>query len=206
LAKINQLYVKSNSATYLPVFHNMNYKIEQEAFMSFNQFNNCNGYIYGLNNQIRRAVAYITGGPSAPDLKGIVVFTDVPGGTEVTAEVSGLPAYKPAAGGNPPVGPFGFHLHENGSCAAGEAAEPFTASGGHWNPTNQPHGNHAGDFPVLFSNGGYARMSFFTNKFSAAQVIGKAVIIHENPDDYRSQPAGASGKRIACGVIKEFAY
>jgi len=66
-----------------------------------------------------------------------------------------------------------------------------------------PHGNHAGDFPVLFSNNGVARMCFFTNKFKVADIIGKAVVIHQNPDDYRTQPAGDSGKRLACGVIKE---
>lgn len=65
-----------------------------------------------------------------------------------------------------------------------------------------PHGNHAGDFPVLFSNNGYARMSFFTDKFRVRDIIGRSVMIHENPDDYRSQPPGDSGKRIACGVIE----
>ena len=64
-------------------------------------------------------------------------------------------------------------------------------------PTNQPHGNHAGDFPVLFSNKGYARMCFFTDKFKVQDIIGKSIIIHENPDDYRTQPAaaGSAGMR-----------
>lgn len=44
-------------------------------------------------------------------------------------------------------------------------------------------------------------MKFFTDKFVPSDIIGRAVIIHENPDDYRTQPAGNSGKRIACGVI-----
>lgn len=70
-----------------------------------------------------------------------------------------------------------------------------------YNEDTLPHGNHSGDFPVLFSNDEYARMSFFTDKFKPTDIIGKSVIIHENPDDYRSQPAGNSGKRIACGVI-----
>jgi superoxide dismutase, Cu-Zn family len=43
---------------------------------------------------------------------------------------------------------------------------------------------------------------FFTDKFNVQEVIGKSVIIHENPDDYRTQPAGNSGKKLACGVIK----
>jgi Cu-Zn family superoxide dismutase len=92
--------------------------------------------------------------------------------------------------------------HENASCAVGDPANPFTAAGEHWNPHQQPHGNHAGDFPVLFSNDGYARMTFFTNTFSAADAVGKAVILHQNPDDYRSQPSGNAGKRLACGIVR----
>ena len=79
--------------------------------------------------------------------------------------------------------------------------DPFSEAGGHYNPTNQPHGNHVGDFPVLFSNNGKALMSFFTDKFQVGDIVGKAVVIHLNPDDYRTQPAGDSGPRIGCGVI-----
>jgi hypothetical protein len=57
-------------------------------------------------------------------------------------------------------------------------------------------------FREKFSNSGRAYMSFFTNKFRVNEVVGKAVIIHENPDDYRSQPAGDAGKRLACGVVQ----
>jgi Cu-Zn family superoxide dismutase len=122
----------------------------------------------------------------------------------VCARLCGLPCYRPAQGGEQPIGPHGFHLHECGVCKVGDPAEPFKAAGEHWNPTSQPHGNHAGDFPVLFSNNGRAEMSFFTSKFCVQEVIGKAVIIHQNPDDYRTQPAGNAGKRLACGVIRPF--
>jgi Cu-Zn family superoxide dismutase len=171
-------------------------------------YNNSKYNSYGYRNdsgnlmQGRRAVAYLNGSSLAPNLSGKVTFTEVPNGTEVSVEVNGLPAYKPAVDGNPPVGPHGFHIHEGSSCATSNKPEPFMSAGGHWNPNNQPHGNHAGDFPVLFSNNGYAKMTFFTNKFNVDEVIGKTVIIHENPDDYRTQPAGASGKRLACGVIE----
>jgi len=148
------------------------------------------------------AVAYIRGGPLAPDIKGVVNFKDVPGGTEVRVEVDGLPPYKPGVAGKDPIGPHGFHIHEKGNCKVGETADPFQAAGEHWNPDRQPHGNHAGDFPVLFSNNGKARMCFFTNRFKVKDVIGKSVIIHQNPDDYRTQPAGDAGKRLACGVIE----
>ncbi|WP_029098906.1 superoxide dismutase family protein [Brevibacillus thermoruber] len=149
-----------------------------------------------------RAFAHIQGGPLAPHLRGVVMFVDVPYGTEVFVEVAGLPPYQPASAHRQPIGPHGFHIHEHGSCAVGNPNNPFQAAGEHWNPTNQPHGNHAGDFPVLFSNNGYARMNFFTNRFRASDVIGKTIIIHQNPDDYRTQPAGNSGNRLACGVIQ----
>lgn len=145
--------------------------------------------------------AYVLGGPLAPQLRGTVLFKDVPGGTEVLAEVYGLPPYKPASGEDAPIGPHGFHIHEHGNCEIGDPDNPFLAAGGHWNPDNQPHGNHAGDFPVLFSNNGYALMAFFTKRFKPVDVVGRSVVIHENPDDYRSQPAGDAGKRLACGVI-----
>lgn len=151
------------------------------------------------------AAARITGGADAPNITGMVIFRDVQAGTEVYAYIDGLPAYKKAENGKEPVGPHGFHIHDGLSCEMGSPADPFKAAGGHWNPDNQPHGNHAGDFPVLFSNHGSARMSFFTDRFHVRDIIGKAVIIHENPDDYRTQPAGNSGKRIACGIIQPFA-
>ena len=148
------------------------------------------------------AIANIKGGPLAPNIRGTVHFTRAAGGTNVCVEVSGLPPYSPAVGNGNPIGPFGFHLHQNGTCVVGDPADPFQAAGGHWNPTNQPHGNHAGDFPVLFSNNGVARMCFFTDKFTVEDVIEKGIIIHQNPDDYRSQPSGDAGKRLACGVVR----
>lgn len=156
---------------------------------------------WGYRQHTESAVAYIRGGPLAPSIRGVVKFKNVPGGTEVCIEIDGLPAYRPATAGKNPIGPHGFHLHEFGRCETGDPANPFQAAGGHWNPDNQPHGNHAGDFPVLFSNGGYAWMCFFTDRFKVAQIIGRAVIIHQNPDDYRTQPAGDAGKRLACGAI-----
>lgn len=142
------------------------------------------------------------GGPLAPNLEGYVLFTEVPGGTIVYANIKGLPPFHPGDEDTDPIGPHGFHIHEFGTCKIGDPKDPFQAAGEHWNPTNQPHGNHAGDFPVLFSNNGIAIMQFFTNKFKVHQAIGKSVIIHQNPDDYRSQPAGDAGKRLACGIIK----
>ena len=104
--------------------------------------------------------------------------------------------------GRPAAGkPARIHIHEKGDCTVGDPANPFTAAGP-MNPDHQPHGNHAGDLPVLFSNCGLASMTFFTNRFKVAEIVGRSVIIHENPDDYRTQPDGAAGRRLACGVIR----
>lgn len=151
--------------------------------------------------EVNRAYAQFKGSIYAPDLRGDIYFYLVKGGTEVHVEVSGLPLYKPGTDGNNPISPFGFHIHEYGLCQITNPEDPYKSAGGHYNPDNEPHGNHAGDFPVLFSNNGYARMSFFTDRFEPKDIIGKSVIIHQNPDDYRTQPAGDSGKRIGCGVI-----
>lgn len=150
----------------------------------------------------RRVIgAHIRGGPLAPRIRGTVLFHSVEGGTMICVSVEGLPPYRPGSDDRPPIGPHGFHIHESGNCEVGNPRDPFQAAGGHWNPDNQPHGNHAGDLPVLFSNDGYAYMQVFTDKFKPRDVLGKAVIIHQNPDDYRTQPAGNSGRRLACGVI-----
>lgn len=150
-----------------------------------------------------RVRSYIMGGPLVPGISGVVNFFYFPGGTEVSVNIVGLPKYQPGSNSSP-IGPHGFHIHEFGNCEIGDPEEPFLAAGGHWNPDNQPHGNHAGDFPVLFSSDGRALMSFFTNRFKPVDVIGLSLIIHQNPDDYRSQPAGNAGKRLACGIIREY--
>jgi len=149
------------------------------------------------------AIAYIFGSSLYPSIVGTVIFKDVPLGSEVHVSINGLPDYQPGTGEKPPIGPHGFHIHNKGSCKGGNQDQPFMKAGGHYNIANQLHGNHAGDLPVIFSNNGYCRMAFFTNKFKVKDIIDKSVIIHENPDDYRTQPSGNSGKRIACGVINK---
>lgn len=147
------------------------------------------------------AVADLKGSALAPKLSGTVYFYSTQGGTVVRADVCGLPTYKPAQNGEQPIGPFGFHIHDGSTCGLGDGKSAFQSAGGHYNPRKQPHGNHAGDLPVLFSNNGCAHMSVYTNKFKPSDVIGKTIIIHQNPDDYRTEPAGNSGARIGCGVI-----
>ncbi len=116
----------------------------------------------------------------------------------VTAQVSGL---KPNA-------EHGFHVHEKGDCSASDG----TSAGGHFNPGGKPHAHHgksdrhAGDMPNLRADAnGVARWSWESDLLSvgagAANVVGRSVIVHRDPDDYASQPAGNSGPRLACGLI-----
>lgn len=149
------------------------------------------------------AIANVRGSDLAPQLHGTVKFMGIPEGCWVEAEIFGLPDYSPADGTVSAVGPFGFHIHQRDTCGSLHSDTPFMAAGDHWNPEDDPHGNHPGDLPVLFSNGGTAKMLFFTNRFFPQDVIGRSVVIHQNPDDYVTDPAGNSGRRIACGSIVE---
>ncbi len=142
---------------------------------------------------VRNAIAVIKGSPDFSLIRGTVYFSRTPGGTQVIVRITGLPSFRPASGGRPQIGPHGFHIHAGRSCNNPD---------GHWNPGNEPHGNHAGDFPVLFSNHGNAQMSFITDRFIPGSIIGRTVVIHLSPDDYRTQPSGASGPVIACGEIR----
>lgn len=152
-----------------------------------------------------RAFARVRGGSLRPEITGTVWFLTAPeGGTYVAAEIKGLPPYSPASPSRPPIGPFGFHIHEGSCCVVGDVNNPFLSAGPHYNPDGQPHGNHAGDLPNLFGMDGTAVMIFFTNRFKPADVVGKTVIIHESPDDGTTQPSGNSGRRLACGEILEF--
>jgi Cu-Zn family superoxide dismutase len=94
-----------------------------------------------------------------------------------------------------------MHIHEGGSCT-GNAADPFADAGSHYNPEGCEHPAHAGDLPPLFSNRGTAWGAVLTDRFSVGEISGKTVIIHLNPDDFTTQPAGNSGAKIACGVIR----
>lgn len=140
-----------------------------------------------------RAYAKISGKESSPDLQGFVFFYDVPnGGVLAEAEVFGL------SGRAVPDAPvfYGFHVHENGDCF-----EPFSYTGGHYNPGNLMHPHHAGDMPPLRSVDGYAWMAFYSDDWKLHKLIGKSVAVHREADDFAAQPAGHAGEVIGCGVI-----
>lgn len=142
-------------------------------------------------------------GPDGSRVWGRVTFhqpegSDAGGRVFIRADVNGLPSGRQ----------FGFHVHEKGDCSGAD----FMAAGGHFNPDGKPHGGgnsperHAGDLPNLVSNGeGVAVYAATTDLITVApgprSVVGRSVIIHASPDDFRTQPTGNSGARIACGVI-----
>lgn len=123
-------------------------------------------------------------------ITGSVRFYQTAYGVLVYAQVRGLP--------ETPTQIYGFHIHEGRDCGPA----PYENALGHFNPGSLPHPRHAGDLPPLFGNRGFAILAFLTDRFRADQIIGRTVIVHRAPDDFTTQPAGASGDRIACGLIK----
>ena len=142
------------------------------------------------------ALAQIQGSADYPDLCGTVRFFRTNFGTLVETEVRGLP--DPGKACQNPV--FGFHIHDGTSCT-GDETDPFADAGMHYNPGNCPHPAHAGDLPPLFGNSGAAYSVFLTRRFTVSEILGRTVVIHASPDDFTTQPAGNSGRKIACGVI-----
>jgi len=136
-------------------------------------------------------------GIEGSDLKGSVTFREMGGHVHVVAEVE-----------NAPAGVHGFHLHEKGDCSAAD----FTSAGGHFNPAGVDHGapgadpHHAGDFGNLtIGEDGKGSLELHSSSLTVAEgpnsVVGRAVIVHEQADDLTSQPTGAAGARIGCGVV-----
>lgn len=153
----------------------------------------------GLNKLLRRtpdAQAVVSGGPGYESVSGMVFFYEASGGVLVVAQMQGLPQ----SGGKCPADVFGFHIHAGTSCT-GNAQDPFADAGAHLNPNDCPHPAHAGDLPPLFGCRGYAFLTFFTDRFSVGEIVGKTVIVHRRPDDFTTQPSGNSGAKIACGRI-----
>ena len=147
-------------------------------------------------NHVPVAVAFVRGNADHRSINGTVKFFQTPKGVVVSAEISGLPVWGEKCGNDI----FAFHIHGGASCT-GNAEDAFADVGTHYNPTDCPHPYHAGDMPPLFSANGTAVLAFLTDRFDAAEIIGKTVIIHDSPDDFTTQPSGNAGNKIACGEI-----
>lgn len=140
-------------------------------------------------NFLPEALACVSGGSQFPSIRGTVKFFSRGNGVLVVAEVCGLPDTE--------TGFYGFHIHEGGDCRDG-----FANTGGHFDPKQTDHPSHAGDLPPLLGCNGNAYLAVRTERFCLRDILGKTVVIHSRPDDFKTQPAGNSGQKIACGVIR----
>jgi Cu-Zn family superoxide dismutase len=132
------------------------------------------------------------------DVSGLVQFAQNGDKVVVTGEITGLA----------PNSEHGFHIHEKGDCSSGDGI----SAGGHFNPTGKAHGSHeqsehhAGDLVSLRADAaGVAKLHFESTSIAVgnglSDVIGHGLIVHRDADDFKTQPTGNSGPRVACAVI-----
>ncbi len=134
---------------------------------------------------------------------GTLELATMGSGVHITGTLAGLPG-----------GDHGIHIHTTGDC---DAAGKFESAGPHFNPTDHKHGSenpegpHAGDLPNLSvpPEGAGVIVDLTAESVTLGEgdnslfdADGSAIVIHADPDDYRSDPSGNSGDRIACGVIE----
>lgn len=131
---------------------------------------------------------------------GTLTFTQQGNRVLVEGKVTGLK----------PNSEHGFHIHEKGDCSSGDGM----STGGHFNPLNKSHAHfstperHAGDLPALRADAsGNATMKYEADIITVAagptSVVGRGLIVHAQPDDYKTQPTGNAGGRVACAVIQK---
>ena len=129
---------------------------------------------------------------------GLVTFRRSGDQLSARVQLTGLPANSE----------HGFHIHEKADCTAPDGS----SAGGHFNPSAMPHGpqggaRHAGDMPNLRADAqGCVDTTLMVSGVSAGggaanDIVGRSLIVHAAPDDYRTQPTGNSGARLACGLI-----
>lgn len=134
---------------------------------------------------------------SGSAISGSATFTQAGNNVRVHVEVKGATP-----------GDHGIHVHETGDCTAPDAK----SAGNHFNPSNAPHGgpgaapHHGGDFGNLtVGPDGSASTDITIDGLTVGpgpnSVVGRALVLHEKPDDLSTQPSGNSGSRIGCGVI-----
>ncbi|WP_299800068.1 superoxide dismutase family protein [uncultured Maribacter sp.] len=153
-------------------------------------------------NDEETVVKFMLEPKSDSNVKGEVTFTQDDDEVEMVAMLSGLSEGKHA-----------IHIHQTADCTAADGS----SAGGHWNPTNEPHGKwgasegyHKGDIGNFTADAdGNAKVEFETEEWCIGcddenkNILGKGVIVHQGVDDYTSQPSGAAGARVSCAGIIE---
>jgi len=149
----------------------------------------------GSASAVTHAIAVLHPGKDSK-VAGTVHFKKEGSGVHVTGTLTGLAA-----------GNHGFHIHEFGDCSAAD----FTSAGGHFNPAGNPHGGpkdpkrHEGDMGNIEATpDGNATIDYVDSELrfeGTRSIVGRGVIVHANPDDFKTQPTGNAGGRVACGVI-----
>jgi Cu-Zn family superoxide dismutase len=149
-----------------------------------------------------KSIKFLMEPKSDSGVSGEVTFTEENGTVVMKAMLSGLTE-----------GEHAIHIHEKADCSSADGK----STGGHWNPTFQPHakwgaddGYHKGDIGNFVADAeGNAIVDFATKEWcigcddDTKNIVGKAVIVHQGVDDFTSQPSGAAGARIACtGIIQ----
>ncbi len=149
-----------------------------------------------LNHEMAQARADISS-LNDSGISGTVRFTKLEHGVQVTADITGLSP-----------GEHGFHIHEFGDCNSKNS----DSIGAHYNPTHHKHGkpgsedSHVGDLGNLVAdengNAHYEAINKVIKLQGRNSILGRSIIIHADRDDYTTQPTGASGLKIGCGVIE----
>jgi superoxide dismutase, Cu-Zn family len=160
----------------------------------------CVGFISACASYGNTSTAFVQLEPTlGNNVNGLLRFMQRGDFVSVTGQVSGLQPNKE----------HGFHIHERGNCSSGDGM----SAAGHFNPDGKPHGahgqgeHHVGDIPSLKADAyGVAKVNFESNTISLRDgknnnIIGHGLIVHTDQDDFKTQPTGNSGARLACGVI-----
>ncbi len=144
---------------------------------------------------VTKAVANL-GPTQGSTVAGKVTFAKVDGGVKVSVHVTGLKE-----------GAHGFHIHEFGDCSAPDGL----SAGGHFNPSGEPHAGpkdaqrHTGDLGnIEAGKDGAATLEYVDTRAAfdgPNNILGRGVIVHGAADDFKTQPTGNAGARLACGVI-----
>jgi Cu-Zn family superoxide dismutase len=173
---------------------------EKEVMKKIKELGLYNNIIQSRSIKKLKKIKFNLSPKSNSNASGTVTFIENNMSVNLEAKVSGLSP-----------GIHAIHIHEKADCSSDDGK----SSGGHWNPTFQNHGSwgsddgfHRGDIGNLIVNSnGDGEITFSTDLWcldcedSNKNITGKAIIIHEGEDDFKSQPSGAAGARVSCSAI-----